>query len=70
VRVTEGQATVATGHGHPAEDKNEGNRKSAGKEVILLAKKENCGCGRVPPGKTGKQNTKAQKTKAPKKQTK
>jgi hypothetical protein len=29
--VTEGQATIATGHGHPAEDKNEGNRKSGWK---------------------------------------
>jgi hypothetical protein len=37
-----------------------------------MAKKENCGCGCgcVPPGKTSKQNVKAEKTKAPKKQTK
>lgn len=57
-----------------AEDQNEGTRKSIGKGVILLAKKENrgcgCGCGCVPPGKTSKPNAKAEKTKAPKKQTK
>jgi len=53
-----------------AEDKKERNRKSVGKGVILLAKKKNCGCGCVPPGKTSKQNAKAEKTKAPKKQTK
>ena len=58
-----------------AEDKNERNRKSLGKGVILLAKKEDCekedcGCGCVPPGKTSKQNAKAEKTKAPKKQKK
>lgn len=36
-----------------------------------MAKKENCGCGCVPPGKTIKtKNAKAEKTKAPKKQTK
>jgi hypothetical protein len=38
--------------------------------VILLAKKENCGCGCVPPGKTSKPNAKAEKTKALKKATK
>ena len=32
--------------------------------------KEDCGCGCVPPGKTSKQNAKAEKTKAPKKQKK
>lgn len=53
-----------------AEDKDEGNRKSFGKGVILLAKKENCGCGCVPPGKTIKRNVKAEKAKTPKKQTK
>jgi hypothetical protein len=38
--------------------------------VILLAKKKNCGCGCLPPGKTGKTNAKAEKTKAPKKTAK
>jgi hypothetical protein len=38
--------------------------------VILLAKKENCGCGCDLPGKTSKQNAKAEKPKAPKKQKK
>lgn len=32
-----------------------------------MAKKENCGCGCVPPGRTVKQKTKAGKGKAPKK---
>jgi hypothetical protein len=40
------------------------------KEVIPLAKKENCGCGCVPPGKEAKAKAKAVKPKAPKKQTK
>jgi hypothetical protein len=53
-----------------AEDKKERNRKSVGKGVILLAKKENCGCGCVPPGKEAKAKAKAVKPKAPKKQTK
>jgi hypothetical protein len=38
--------------------------------VILLAKKENCGCGCVPPGKTDKTNAKAEKSKGTKKQAK
>jgi hypothetical protein len=38
--------------------------------VILLAKKGNCGCGCVPPGKAVKPNVKAEKTKAPKKPAK
>jgi hypothetical protein len=38
--------------------------------VILLAKKENCGCGCVPPGKTNKPNAKTEKAKEPKKQAK
>jgi len=38
--------------------------------VILLAKKGNCGCGCIPPGKTSKPNAKAEKTKALKKATK
>lgn len=36
----------------------------------MMAKKTNCGCGCVPPGKKSKPNIKAEKTKAPKKQTK
>jgi hypothetical protein len=40
------------------------------KEVIPLAKKENCGCGCVPSGKEAKAKAKAVKPKAPKKQTK
>jgi hypothetical protein len=40
------------------------------KEVIPLAKKENCGCGCVPSGKEAKAKAKAVKQKAPKKQTK
>lgn len=48
----------------------ERNREPVGKEVILLAKKENCGCGCVPPGKTSKSNTKSEKTKAMKKPAK
>lgn len=36
--------------------------ESGGEGVILLAKKENCGCGCVPPSK-------AEKSKPPKKQT-
>lgn len=35
-----------------------------------MAKKENCGCGCVPPGKKGKTNAETEKTKAPKKQAK
>jgi hypothetical protein len=38
--------------------------------VILLAKKENCGCGCVPPGKTSKPNAKTEKAKATKKPAK
>lgn len=53
-----------------AAGKTERNRKSVGKEVILLAKKGNCGCGCIPPGKTSKPNAKAEKTKALKKATK
>ena len=30
-----------------------------------MAKKENCGCGCVPPGKTAKQEVKTEKVKAP-----
>jgi len=37
------------------------------KEVIPLAKKENCGCGCVPPGKTAKRKVRTEKAKAPKK---
>jgi len=32
-----------------------------------MAKKENCGCGCVPPGKKTKQKVKTEKGKAPKK---
>jgi hypothetical protein len=32
-----------------------------------MAKKENCGCGCIPPGKTRKQNIKTGKGKAPRK---
>jgi hypothetical protein len=53
-----------------AAGKCERNREPVGKEVITLAKKENCGCGCVPPGKTGKPNTKAEKAKGPKKPSK
>jgi len=38
--------------------------------VVLLAKKGNCGCGCVPPGKAVKPNVKAAKAKAPGKKTK
>jgi hypothetical protein len=38
--------------------------------VILLGKKGNCGCGCVPPGKTGKSSAKAEKAKGPKKPSK
>jgi hypothetical protein len=37
------------------------------KEVIPLAKKMNCGCGCVPPGKTAKRKVKTESAKAPKK---
>jgi len=50
-----------------AADKSERIRESGGKEVILLAKKGNCGCGCVPPGKTAKQKVKTEKAKTPKK---
>jgi hypothetical protein len=53
-----------------AAGKSEINRKSVGEGVILLAKKENCGCGCVPPGKTGKPNAKEEKAKKPKKSSK
>lgn len=46
------------------------NRDPVGKGVILLVKKENCGCGCVPPGKTSKPNAKAEKAKGPKKPSK
>jgi len=49
---------------------SEKNRESGGKEVILLAKKGNCGCGCVPPGKTSKPNAMAVKGKATKKAAK
>jgi hypothetical protein len=48
----------------------DGKKRNGRKEVIPLAKKENCGCGCVPPGKKSKPNTKVEKTKAPKKQAK
>jgi len=35
-----------------------------------MAGKVNCGCGCVPPGKTGKRTPKAEKAKAPKKRKK
>lgn len=56
----------------PARTKGESNinRRPVGKEVVPLAKKENCGCGCVPPGKTIKPNAKQEKTKAAKKPTK
>lgn len=46
-----------------------------GKEVRQVADKKDCGCGCVPPGKTGKENPKTGnpktgKTKAPKEQKK
>ena len=44
-----------------------GEKKKGRKEVIPLAKKENCGCGCVPPGKTTKQKVKTGKTKTTKK---
>ena len=53
-----------------AAGKTERNREPVGKGVILLAKKGNCGCGCVPPGKTSKPNAKAEKTKASKKPAK
>jgi hypothetical protein len=33
----------------------------------MMAKKMNCGCGCVPPGKTAKRKVKTEKAKAPKK---
>jgi len=33
----------------------------------MMAKKMNCGCGCVPPGKTSKSNPKTEKAKTPKK---
>ena len=46
----------------------ENGKKGKGrKEVIPLAKKENCGCGCVPPGKTAKRKVKTKNAKAPKK---
>lgn len=53
-----------------AAGKSERNREPGGEEVILLAKKENCGCGCVPPGKTSKPNAKAETAKEPKKKAK
>ena len=44
----------------------DGKKQNGRKEVIPLAKKENCGCGCVPPGKT-KQKVKTGKTKTTKK---
>jgi hypothetical protein len=38
--------------------------------VIVLAKKGNCGCGCIPPGKTGKSNARIEKAKEPKKPAK
>ena len=48
----------------------DGKKQNGRKEVIPLAKKENCGCGCVSPGKKSKPNPKMGKTKAPKKQAK
>lgn len=44
-----------------------GKKEKRRKEVIPMAKKENCGCGCVPPGKTAKQKIKTGKTKTIKK---
>jgi hypothetical protein len=44
-----------------------GNKEKERKEVIPLAKKENCGCGCVPPGKTAKRKVKTENAKTPKK---
>ena len=46
-----------------------------GKEVRRVVEKKDCGCGCVPPGKTSKsnpktENSKTEKTKAPKEQKK
>jgi hypothetical protein len=38
--------------------------------VILMAKKESCGCGCDLSGKTGRASAKTEKTKAPKKKPK
>jgi hypothetical protein len=43
------------------------NKEKERKEVIPLAKKMNCGCGCVPPGKTAKRKVKTETTKTPKK---
>ena len=48
------------------DDKKEKRRK----EVIPMAKKENCGCGCVPPGKTVKTKNASKTPKAPKKPAK
>jgi hypothetical protein len=45
----------------------DGKKEDGRKEVIPLAKKVNCGCGCVPPGKTAKQKVKTGKTKTTKK---
>jgi hypothetical protein len=44
-----------------------GNKEKKRKEVILLAKKMNCGCGCVPPEKTTKRKVKTGNTKTTKK---
>ena len=44
-----------------------GGKSGRTKGGDMMAKKINCGCGCVPPGKTAKRNIKSEKTKEPKK---
>jgi hypothetical protein len=41
-----------------------------GKGGDMMAKKTNCGCGCVPPGKTAKRKVKSERVKAPDKKRK
>jgi hypothetical protein len=47
-----------------------GKKENGRKEVIPMAKKENCGCGCVPPGKTIKTKNASKTPKTPKKPAK
>lgn len=43
------------------------SKENRRKEVIPMARKEKCGCGCVPPGKTVKRKAKTEKAKTPRK---
>ena len=47
--------------------RSEAAKKEGPKGGDMMAKKMNCGCGCVPPGKTAKRKVKTEKAKAPKK---